>query len=517
MKRLNLIFVTSFLLFGTMAFAQPEDLPAGSEPGKCYAKCLIADEYETVTEQIQTKAASTRVETIAATYETVSEQVLTKDASTRIKRLPAEYETVTRTYESGCPSGYYEEGSAGGQGSTIAGATVANETGSGPCVRISTIPAKYETVTEQVLKKEASTRLQVVPATYETVTEQVEVKPATYRSETIPAEYETVTEQVLAKDASTRIERVPASYETVTETIETSPASTKWVKKKADRNCLSADPNDCLVWCLVEVPAQYRTVTKRVRQGCAAGYTDNGDDCTKTVDIPAEYKTRTWRKLKTAATTRQIEVPAEYKTISRQVVKTPATTTSVEIPAEYTTRSIQKMVSPAAVSVARKPKLSSSYTEKVRKGCPEGWSYDNGTITGSSASGAGSSAGGSGDCIKVEEIPAQYGTQSKRVLKTPAATRNIDIPAEYTTITKRNLVKKGGFTEWREVLCADKVTSYTTRQIQQALKARGYDAGPADNVLGARTKAALTKFQKDNGLPVGNLDFETLRALGVNY
>lgn len=29
--------------------------------------------------------------------------------------------------------------------------------------------------------------------------------------------------------------------------------SQKWVKKKADKNCLSADPNDCLVWCLVEV------------------------------------------------------------------------------------------------------------------------------------------------------------------------------------------------------------------------------------------------------------------------
>jgi len=28
--------------------------------------------------------------------------------------------------------------------------------------------------------------------------------------------------------------------------------STKWVKKKADKNCRSSDPNDCLVWCLVE-------------------------------------------------------------------------------------------------------------------------------------------------------------------------------------------------------------------------------------------------------------------------
>lgn len=39
-------------------------------------------------------------------------------------------------------------------------------------------------------------------------------------------------------------------------------ATSKWVKKKADRNCLSADPNDCLVWCLVEVPTKYRVVDK---------------------------------------------------------------------------------------------------------------------------------------------------------------------------------------------------------------------------------------------------------------
>jgi hypothetical protein len=32
-------------------------------------------------------------------------------------------------------------------------------------------------------------------------------------------------------------------------------AGTKWVKKKADKNCLSANPDDCLVWCLVDVPA----------------------------------------------------------------------------------------------------------------------------------------------------------------------------------------------------------------------------------------------------------------------
>lgn len=33
------------------------------------------------------------------------------------------------------------------------------------------------------------------------------------------------------------------------------PAGTRWEKKRAERNCLSADPNDCQVWCLIEEPA----------------------------------------------------------------------------------------------------------------------------------------------------------------------------------------------------------------------------------------------------------------------
>ncbi len=36
--------------------------------------------------------------------------------------------------------------------------------------------------------------------------------------------------------------------------FERANAGTKWVKKKAKKNCLSNNPEDCMVWCLVEVP-----------------------------------------------------------------------------------------------------------------------------------------------------------------------------------------------------------------------------------------------------------------------
>jgi len=489
MKRLNVILSVAFMLFAFAAFAQPEVEIPNQKPGSCYAKCLIADEYTTETEQIQVKAPSTRVETIPAAYESVSEQVLVRDASSRIERVPAEYESMTQSFVKGCPSGYEPEG-----GSLVAG---------GNCVRYFPVPAVYETVTEQVLVKEASTRLEVTPAQYETVTEQIVAKPASFRTETIPAAYESMTEQVLVKEASTRIDRKPARYTTQSEQIETAPASTKWIKKKANRNCLAADPNDCLVWCLVEVPAQYRTVTKKVREGCEVGWTDNGDDCIKTVEIPAEYSTRTFNKLKTAATTRQSEVPAEYKSITKTVVKTPAQTRTVEIPAEYTTRTVRKLQTPASTRTETAPVIMGSYTTRVRKGCPSGYTEDTG-------------AGGNGDCIRSTEIPAEYTSRSFRKLATPASSRSIDIPAEYTTVTRRVLVKKGGFTEFREVICEGDVTNVTVRKIQEALRSRGYDPGVSDNVMGARTKAALVKYQKDNNLPVGNLDLETMKSLGVS-
>jgi uncharacterized protein len=40
------------------------------------------------------------------------------------------------------------------------------------------------------------------------------------------------------------------------------------------------------------------------------------------------------------------------------------------------------------------------------------------------------------------------------------------------------------------------------RRLQEALNARGYDAGPADGIAGSRTRRALALFQRDNGLPV---------------
>ncbi len=371
MKKINvmLFFTALILLIASTTNAQTGDYPPNAEPGKCYAKCLIPDQYETVTEQ-----------------------VLIKEERTKLEVSTPNYEWVTETYE----------------------------------------------------VKPATTRIEVVPESRETVTEQYEIEPATIRYEVVPAVYETITEQVESVPAGVRRKCTPMVYRTESESIEVAPATTKWVRRKADKNCLSADPNDCLVWCLVEVPARTEVINRKI-PNCPTGAFMSGEECCTMEETSAQYTTVSKRVLKTPETVKEIPVPAKMGTITRKVIK--------EAP---------------------------SYREV--------------------------------------EIPAEYGTRKRKVLKNSGLTREVTIPAEYKTITKKVLVKPGGFTEWREILCpsGDGYVA-TIREIQNALRDRGYDPGPSDNILGQRSKAALVKFQKDNGLPIGQLDFETLRALGLNY
>ena len=54
-------------------------------------------------------------------------------------------------------------------------------------------------------------------------------------------------------------------------------------------------------------------------------------------------------------------------------------------------------------------------------------------------------------------------------------------------------------------------------QVQQALKAKGYDPGSTDGVMNIQTQQALRKFQQANGLPAtGTVDAQTAKALGVS-
>ena len=176
--------------------------------------------------------------------------------------------------------------------------------------RIEIVPPIYKAVKVRVTTEEVE---EVVPAVYETVKERVMVKPATTRLETVPAVFEEVEERVIAKPATTRPIEVPAVYEDVTEKKLVREAYTTW--KPGTATSIQRINEKGEIFCLVEVPAEYETVTTRV--------------------------------LKTPASIRYEPVPAEYETRKRTVLKTPETTRSIEVPAEYEERDVTKLVKPA--------------------------------------------------------------------------------------------------------------------------------------------------------------------------
>ena len=159
-----------------------------------------------------------------------------------------------------------------------------------------------------------------------------------------------------------------------------------------------------------------------------------------------------------------VEVPAEYKTVSKKVVRTPARTVKETLPAKYKTVTKTVIATP----------------ETTREAV----------------------------------VPAKYEMVKVRKLAKPAETRTSEIPAKYATVTTRKQVADSRL-EWREILCDTNTTPGLVSRLQNALNSAGYDAGPADGILGNQTIAAVRSYQKDNNMPSGQLTLGVLEKLDV--
>ena len=269
----------------------------------------------------------------------------------------------------------------------------------------------------------------------------------------VPPQYKPVSKTVLKREASERVETVPAKYEWVEQQVLAQEASQK----------------------LKVIPAKYGWEEEKVLVREAS---------TKLVEQPAVYQNveekvlvrdayTTWKKGRgpieridnaTGEIMCLVEVPAQYKTVVKRVVKTPASVREVAIPAEYKTVKRRVVVEPAK------------------------------TVT--------------------VDIPAQYNTVKVRKLVNKASERRIEIPAEYQEVTDRVLVSEGHL-EWRPILCETNTSPDVVRKLQKALRNAGYNPGAIDGQIGKDTMAAVSAYQKANGLASGQLTMETLRKLQV--
>ena len=245
MKQVSLILSCLLIIGSIQMVAQTAPEPGmPNEPGKCYAKCLIADQYETVTEQILVKEATTRVEIVPGSTETLSEQVLKSEGSNTLSVVPAQFETVTEQV-------LKSEGSS--------------------AVTIS--PATFETVTEQVLASDGANDLRVIPATFETVTEQILKAEGSSSVSITPATFETVSEQVLASEGSSDVRITSAQFETASEEIITQDGASDLRISPAQFETASEQVLKAEGSSSVRIsPAQFETVTEQVISNtCAAG------------------------------------------------------------------------------------------------------------------------------------------------------------------------------------------------------------------------------------------------------
>jgi len=192
----------------------------------------------------------------------------------------------------------------------------------GQCfARVYTPPA-YETQTEKVLKSDGYDEVKIIPAVYRSDPKTVLLKEATETLEIIPAVYGWKEEKMLVSPEITELKIVPAVYETVEERILVKPAHSVW--KKGTGPITKIDETTGEIMCLVDIPAEYKTVQKRV--------------------------------LKTAETTASVVTrKAVYKMVKTRVVKEPARTVTRKVPAVYDTVSVQKLVKAASTSKISKP------------------------------------------------------------------------------------------------------------------------------------------------------------------
>lgn len=426
-----------------------------AKAGQCFAKVMIPAKYDTITEQVVTQEASNKIEVIPAKYKFVEERVEIQAASQKVVAVPATYKSVQEKILIS-PENFVWRKNLSGKASSAPSSWVASALSSGvpstaevgQCFNEYHQPAKYKTIQENIIKREASSRIDIVAATYKLVEKKV-----------------------LIKEASEKIVNIPATYETTEEKILIRAAYSAWKKGQGPIQKLDGSTGE--IMCLIEVPAKYKTVTKKV--------------------------------LKTAATTNRIVIPAEYKTVKVKVVDTAAKENKIDIPAEFQT-------------VNKKEKVSSEVIGWRQKG----------------ADGPGKLTG---KVICRAKVAAEYKTISKQIIATPTTTKivvipaeskmvkvrkivsaaqenKIEIPAVYSQVTKRKKVSDEKLV-WRQVLCETNTSLGLVTKLQQALVDAGYNPGPVDGVMGRQTYIAIDRFQKKNGIESGGLTLRTLEALNV--
>jgi len=247
---------------------------SGATPGTCYYEHYVPAKYETVTKKILAAEPTEKVITIPAKYRTVTKKILVSEGTEKLIKEPAQYKTVKQ--------------------------------------KVLIAPARTEwkkvKCEDRGCNESEVICLVEIPATYKVITKQVVAKPARVKRVKTPPVYKTVQVQELVEPAKTKTVPVPAKYKTITQKRKVSEAKYFWTDASR-KNAPTRITDQCNRICLVEIPAQYKKVPKKVVAKPAV---------TKKVKTPPKYTTIRVKKLVQPATTKTIPIPAKYKTITKK-------------------------------------------------------------------------------------------------------------------------------------------------------------------------------------------------------
>ena len=280
----------------------------------------------------------------------------------------------------------------------------------------------------------------------------------------IMPEFDTIQEKVIVRPAYSYSKEVPPVYKTETERILVVPEHTR----------------------IEIIPAEFESVNERIKIKDRDTYaktelpiTENDlfVNNTKTVEISPSYQRWEKTKKKKNCKSKDPEDCLEWQL--------------VEIPSQSATYNIKER-SDKQFPILSAPTVTDpdQYVTITKKKLVKPASY------------------------KEVKVPAQYQTVTRKILIEPRKVERQQIPAEYKLVKKAINIKDGGFMEAREVVCKEDYPRYT-RKLQTKLKEMGYFNDVIDGDFGRKTQEALMRYQKDNNLPMGQYDFDTLKRLGL--
>jgi len=213
------------------------------------------------------------------------------------------------------------------------------------------------------------------------------------------------------------------------EMMKKAGSATATAMKNVNNDASSALPNAKAGECYAKVviPAKYKAESQTVTTKEASS---------KIEIIPAKYEWTQEKVLIKEASKKLIPVPATYETVSEKVLVTPAEKIWTRGSSKKAARANASNVSGAAANGLNlaDAKVGGCYAEYV---IPAQYKTETQKVLKSEAS------------AKIEIIPAKYEWKEQKVLVKEASSKLIEVPAMYETVTEKVLVKPAT-TEWKK-------------------------------------------------------------------